>query len=170
MTQKTKDVLPVDHDTGEVLEQGVYFVDGLPVYDKCNLIGNDHLGYDEYKNVIIVHEQPDDLWKLMDIEAQGTGLKAVIDIVTRSGQPLSVLDYDDKSCGDTTMLPDNVNDQFQLSKKLKSDFDALPGEITQGKTLSQFLELLGNQDVLEFIKKQTENKEKETLANEQKQD
>lgn len=153
--------------TGEILDSGIYYVDGLPVYDKCNLMDNDHLGYDEYKNVIVVHEAPTDIWKEMDIEAKQTGLKNVLSLVVKSGQSLSILDYDDRMCVDTTLVPDNINDQLEQQRQLKETFDKVPVAITEGKNIQEFLAMLGNQDVLDFVKKQIEkNTVKEPTNNE----
>lgn len=164
---KAAESLGLDKSTGEIMESGVYYVDGLPVYDKCNLMNNDHLGYDEHRNVILVHEAPTDIWKEMEIEAEHTGLKNVLDLVLRTGQSLQVLDYDDSQCFDTTLMPDNINEQVALQKQLKESFDKIPVTITEGKNIQEFLAMLGNQDVLDFIKKQTEkNAIKEPTTNE----
>lgn len=172
MSKQKTESLGLDTTTGEIQEvQGVYYVDGLPVYDKCNLMDNDHLGYDEYKNVVVVHEAPTDIWKEMNIEAQQTGLRNVLAMVIRNGQSLAVLDYDDTQCVDTTLVPDNINDQLAQQKAMKEAFDKIPASITEGKNIQDFLAMLGNQDVMDFIKKQTEkNNLKEISTNEQKQD
>lgn len=173
MKKTDQEIKALDNETGEILDiGGVYYTDdGLPCYDKCNLQSNDHLGYDDHKNIIVVHEIPTDLWKEMDVEAQGCGLKNMLSLIIKSGQDVSILSSDNMQFGDTTLLPDNINDQFNQAKALKADYSKLPDEITGGLSLNEFIAALGDQDVVEFVKKQIANNSvKETATNEQKQD
>lgn len=163
--EATKDIIEVEHSEGipECTPCAVKIVDGAMDYTECHWINNDHLGYDEKKNVVVIKEKPTDIIPLQNAYKEESDIHTIIKKAGILGVSLEATEND--FYGDATLVSDSLNEQnaamIQNAKDMQQVYAKLPKEVTGGLSLSEFLSALGNSDVHEYVKSKMKEETKD---------
>lgn len=127
----------------------------------CNMQNTDCLGYDDHGKVVVIHNEPYDLWEYMEAFKDGCDLKTLIQRATAlspTGMPFDspLLNVQNYGSGDISEIdPDgfvNADKAAAAAAAASTAFNNLDPRITEGLTAEELIEHLSGENATQWLK------------------